>query len=436
MEPARNGAASNGRRPARAGFAARWRVPAAVGLAAAAAMAAYAAGFARPRLDVPTAVVTRGEFVELVELRGDIRPVRSVILGAPTQSGDLQIVKLVKNGTPVRAGDVVIEFDPTSLLRQQTDRRAELKQAEAETERARAEARIDEEDSATGVMRARFDVNRARLDVVERDFVARIDIERAKLALIDAEQRLKEAEKRQVAEAAAASADIARRVRRQSRIQQDLDRLDKALASLVVRAPSAGTASLMPNSRWGGGPRGGAQDFREGDRAWPGAAIVELPDLSSVHLTARLEEADRGRVAMGQSAMVHLDAVPERPYRSKVSKISLLARVDFASAWPPARDFDIELEMADADARLKPGMTATVRIAVGRLPDALLVPAQAVTLVNGQPTVYVLDGSRFEARPVVIAKRGREQLALQSGVGAGERIALANPAAQTGGTRR
>jgi len=417
-------------------LATRRRVLTAVALLAVAAISAYAAGFGRAHVNVPTAVVTRGEFVELVELRGDIRPVRSVVLGAPTQSGDLQIVKLVKNGTPVRAGDVVIEFDATGLLRQQTDRRAELKQAEAETERARAEARIDEEDSATNLMRARFDVNRARLDVVERDFVARIDIERAKLALIDAEQRLKEAEKRQIAEAAAAAADIARRVRRQGRIQQDLDRIDKALVSLVVLAPSAGTASLMPNSRWGGGPRGGAQDFREGDRAWPGAAIVELPDLSSVHLTARLEESDRGRVAVNQTAMVHLDAVPERPYTSTVSKISLLARVDFASAWPPARDFDIELEMADADARLKPGMTATVRIAVARHPDALLVPSQAVTLVHGQPTVFVMDGSRFEARPVVIAKRGREQLALQSGVEAGERIALGNPAAPAAGGRR
>ena len=424
-------------RPSRlASLATRWRMLTAVGLVAVAAIGAYAAGFGRSHINVPTAVVARGEFVELVELRGDIRPVRSVVLGAPTQSGDLQIVKLVKNGTPVRAGDAVIEFDATGLLRQQTDRRAELKQAEAETERARAEARIDEEDSTTNLMRARFDVNRAKLDAVDRDFVARIDVERAQLALNDAEQRLKEAEKRQVAEAAAAAADLSRRVRRQGRVQQDLDRIDKALASLVVRAPSAGTASLMPNSRWGGGPRGSAQDFREGDRAWPGAAIVELPDLSSVHLTARLEESDRGRVAVNQTAMVHLDAVPERPYKSAVSKISLLARVDFASAWPPARDFDIELEMADADTRLKPGMTATVRIAVARHPNALLVPSQAVTLVNGQPTVYVMNGSGYEARPVVIAKRGREQLALQSGVEAGERVTLGNPAARAAGGRR
>ena len=369
--------------------------------------------------------------MDVVELRGDIRPVRSVVLGAPTQSGDLQIIKLVKNGTAVRRGDVVVEFDPTGYARAQTDRRVELRQAEAETERARAEARIREEGGATALLRAQFDVNRTRLDVVDRDFVARIDLERARLALSDAEQRLKEAEKRQVAENAAAAASVAGGVRRQERVRQDLERIERALESFKVHAPAAGTANLMPNSRWGG-PSGNSQDFREGDRAWPGAPIVELPDLSSVHLTARLEEADRGRVAVSQTATVHLDAVPDRPYHSTVSKISLLARVDFATSWPPARDFDLELSMADPDVRLKPGMTATLRIAVARHPNALIVPAKAVTLVNGQPTVFVQRGSALTPQAIVIARRGREQIAVKSGVEAGDRIALGNPTAPTG----
>jgi len=414
-------------------IAARWRSAATVVLLATAAIAAYCAGVGRSQAGLPTGVVTRGEFVDVVELRGDIRPVRSVVLTAPTQAGDLQIVKLVKNGAPVRIGDVVVQFDRTASDRYAVDRRAELKQAEAETERVRAEARIAEEASATNLLRARFDVNRARLDAVDRDFIARIEVERAKLALNDAEQRLKEAEKRQVADLAAAAANVAGRVRRQERIRQDLERIEKVLASFEVKAPTAGTANLLPNSRFG--PSNSSQDFREGDRAWPGAAIVELPDLSSVHLSARLDEADRGRVAVGQPATVHLDAVADRPYRSTVARISLLARVDFATSWPPARDFDIELSMADPDARLKPGMTATVRIAVSRYSDALLVPAKAVTMVNGQPTVFVQKGSGFVPRVVVVARRGREQIALQSGVAPGERLALGNPLTAEKGKR-
>jgi HlyD family secretion protein len=410
-------------------IAARWRHLTAAAVIVALSLVVYFAGVGRTRANVPTAVVTRGEFVDVVELRSEIRPVRSVVLSAPMQAGDLQIVRLVKNGSKVNAGDLVIEFDGTSLRRQETDRKAELKQIEAELEQRRAQVRMAEEASATNLMKARFDVNRAKLDVVERDFVASIDIERAKLALSDADQRLIEAEKRQVSDNAVQATELARRTRRRDRVKNDLERIQRLIASLEVRAPSGGTASLMANGRFGR-MMGGAQDFREGDRVWPGAAIVELPDLSSVHLTARLDEADRGRVEVGQSATVHLDAVPDRIYDSKVSKISILARVDFSTSWPPTRDFDLQLDMGDPDSRIKPGMSATVRVAVARLPNVLVVPSQAVSLVNGRPTVYVQTSSGFDPRPVVILKRGREQAALASGVEPGERLALGNPNAR------
>ena len=153
---------------------------------------------------MPTAAVVRTEFVDVMELRSDIRPVRSVVLGAPTQSGDLQIVRLVKNGAAVKAGDVVVEFDAhrRSAARRPTGAPSS-RQAEAEIEQARAQQRIVEEATATNLLQARFDVERARIDSVDRGFLAQLDVERAKLGLVDAEQRLVEAQKRQVAELAA-----------------------------------------------------------------------------------------------------------------------------------------------------------------------------------------------------------------------------------------
>jgi multidrug efflux pump subunit AcrA (membrane-fusion protein) len=170
-----------------------------------------------------------------------------------------------------------------------------------------------------------------------------------------------------------------------------------------------------------------SQEFREGDRAWSGAGVVELPDLASVHVAARLEETDRGRVAVGQAATIRVDAVPDRDYRAKVATISLLARADFTSGWPPPRDFDVELTVEDADARLKPGMTAAVRVAVDRLANVLVIPADAVSLSDGRPTVYRLAGSRFEPVVVAITRRGREQVAVGSGIEAGDRLAAKKP---------
>ena len=53
-----------------------------------------------------------------------------------------------------------------------------------------------------------------------------------------------------------------------------------------------------------------------------------------------------------------------------MTDLSVLARVDFSS-WPPVKNFDLKLTFKDADARLRPGMSAMARIVVGRLHDEI-----------------------------------------------------------------
>src|SRR5207248_365861 len=66
---------------------------------------------------LPTATVTKGTFIDYLQLRGEIRPIRSVTLTAPSSGSDLQIVELATNGAPVKAGDVVVQFDTTMQQR-------------------------------------------------------------------------------------------------------------------------------------------------------------------------------------------------------------------------------------------------------------------------------------------------------------------------------
>ena len=89
--------------------------------------------------------------------------------------------------------------------------------------------------------------------------------------------------------------------RKRDKAQFDLERAQQGLAALVIKAPTAGVVNIMPNYR-SGSMFGGEVEFREGDRAWAGAQVVELPDLSSIHLEARLDESDRGRLKVGQAA--------------------------------------------------------------------------------------------------------------------------------------
>jgi multidrug efflux pump subunit AcrA (membrane-fusion protein) len=161
-------------------------------------------------------------------------------------------------------------------------------------------------------------------------------------------------------------------------LQETLREVPNLRMNLELKAPAAGLVNILPNFR-AASTWGSEQEFREGDRAWPGAAILELPDLSSVHLEARLDESDRGRLKTGQDATVRIEAIPGRDFKARINNISVLAKVDFTSGWPPPKNFDLNLVLLDIDPKIRPGMTAVARIATEREPDVILVPAEAIT---------------------------------------------------------
>jgi HlyD family secretion protein len=396
---------------------------AAIGILAAGALAATRR---TPVPDLPTALVTRGPFVDTLEIRGEIRPLKSIVLSSPMQSGELQILKLAKSGTMVKAGDVLVQFDPSTLQRTIQEKQSELKQAEAEIDQTHAQARIAKEQNATAVMKAGYDIERAKLDVSKGDTVSRLDHEEAKLTVIDAQQRARELQEKNKSDQTSAEADVSAKQRKREKALFDLRRAEQGLQNLQVKAPAAGMVNILPNFR-SGNMFGGQQEFHEGDRAWPGAAILELPDLSSVHLEARLDESDRGRLQPRQDATVRIEAIPGTEFKARLDSISVLAKVDFSSGWPPAKNFDLNLVFVDVDPRMRPGMTAVARIATERVPDVVLAPAEAIFQRNGAPIVYRLDGSMFVETPVTIRKRGKEQAIVDHGIQPGDRLAIRRP---------
>jgi HlyD family secretion protein len=390
------------------------------------ALGAFAAAGRGSVPDLPTVEVTKGEFVDALEIRGDIKPLRSVVLAAPMQAGELQIVKLAKGGTTVKAGDVVVEFDGSMLRRTMQEKQSELKQADAEIEQATAQTHITKEQNATELMRANYNIERAKLEVQKAETVPRIDNEKAKLALADAEQKLKELEAKITSDNTSIEADLSNRRRKREKALFDFQRAERGLANLQLKAPVDGMVNVMPNYRAGGPFGGGEVEFREGDRAWAGAAVVELPDLSSIHLQARLDETDRGRLTVGEEAVIRIDAVPGRDFKARIDRISVLARADFSS-WPPTRLFDLGLVLLDADSRIRVGMAAVARIPTDRVPNVILVPTESVFQRDGRPVVYRLDGSEFEVRHVDLTRRGREFAIVKSGVEPGDRVAIRRP---------
>lgn len=405
----------------------RWRVVIFVAVVAAVSLGAFTlttrAGVVP---DVPTVGVVKGEFVDYLQVRGEIRPAKSIVLAAPMQAGELLIVKLAKNGSAVKAGDMLVEFDGTALRQRMQEKQSEVKQADAEIAQMQAQQRITLQQDETAVMKARYDLDRAKLDLGKRDLVSKLEYEQAKLVVDDAEQKLRESQQKATSDKTGAEADVVAKRRKREKAQYDLDRALQGLAALVIKAPTAGVVNIMPNYR--SGSMFGAQvEFHEGDRVWAGAQVVELPDLSSIHLEARLDETDRGRLKVNQAATVKIEAVPGKDFAATVDLISVLAKIDFSQGWPPPKNFDLGLVLKEPDPKIRPGMTATARIAIERAPDALVAPAEAVFQRDGRPIVYRLNGSMFDEQRIEVARRGREQVAIASGVAAGDKIATRRP---------
>ncbi len=378
---------------------------------------------------LPTALVARTTFVDFLQLRGEIRPVRSVVLTAPSTGSDLQIVELATNGAKVAAGDVVVTFDPTVQQRTLETKQSELKQAESEIERTLAEQRRRVAAAQSELDEAKKALERARLDVQGNELRARIEAENFVITAANAEAHVRELEKKVEGERMAAQADVAIARQKRDKALFDVRDTERILGSLQVRAPIAGSISLLPNFRAGGPGMRNAPEFKRGDRAWFGAPIAELPDLTSIQLTARVDEADRGRVQIGSGVRVRVDAVPDRELLGSLKDISVVAKPDFTT-WPPVRNFDVVVSLTDTDPRLRSGMSASARVELDRLPSVLVVPAAAVFQRGPATVVYVVDHGGVESRPVNVLRRGRDQAAIASGLREGERVTLKEPEQQ------
>lgn len=159
------------------------------------------------------------------------------------------------------------------------------------------------------------------------------------------------------------------------------------------------------------------------DQVTPGTLAFRLDKLSDLLVDVQVSEIDVNRVAVGQPALVEFDAVRDHQYQGQVVQIA-----GVGTQIGGAVSFKAQIKLLEADARVKPGMTAKVTIVLGELSQVLQVPNRAVRLLDGQRVVYIQRGEQIVPVPVTLglASPSYSQV-LQGDIKPGDAVVLNPP---------
>ncbi|HEU0140182.1 MAG TPA: efflux RND transporter periplasmic adaptor subunit [Bryobacteraceae bacterium] len=377
-------------------------------------------------VEVPVARVRTGEFIIAVRARGEIRSTRSMVLTAP-QVPNPQIVRLAESGKPIRKGEVVVEFDAAAQEQALLERSTSVRTADSEIVQTRAAHRITDEMDAMNLMTAGYNLERAKLEASKAEILSEIEGAKNRIEVGISEGELGQVKTTIGAHKTTQKADLERLQQRKDKAVRDMDRAKGYLSRMVIRAPNDGVVNILPNFRAPGSFGSSPPPFKEGDRAWTGAAIAEIPDLSEMRIELKLDEVDRGKIALGQPLRIRVDAIPDKEFSANLDWISPIAALNFRGFGLTEKLFPARATLKNLDSRLRPGMSASADIIIERQSKQLLIPARASFMHAGKPAVYVQRGKDFQIRQIEVGKRNDSDIIVLNGLKEGEIIALENP---------
>jgi multidrug efflux pump subunit AcrA (membrane-fusion protein) len=377
-------------------------------------------------VEVPVSRVRRADFIIGVRTRGEVRSVNSVIITAP-QVPNPRIVKLAESGKPIRKGDIVVEFDAAQQEQTYLERNTTVRTVDSEIVQTKASHRIVDEQDGMNLMTAEFNLERARLDASKAEVVSQIEGAKAAIDVTISEGELGQVKTVKNAHEVTQKADLDRLDQRKQKAVRDAERAKSYLSRMVLRAPNDGIVNVLTNFRAQGNFGSAPPPFREGDQAWTGAAIAEIPDLSEMRVELKLDEVDRGKLRLGQHLKVRVDALADRELNATLDWISPIAQVTFRGMGLSDKLFPARATLRQLDPRLRPGMSATAEVVIESEPNRILIPVRASFMHQGKPAVYVQRGQQFVVRHIEVGKRNENDIVVLSGVREGEVVALENP---------
>src|SRR5260221_6440699 len=331
--------------------------------------------------EIPTAIVKEVDLQLKVFTTGVLRTAQSRGLTAPPiAGGTLQIVTLARSGARVQKGDVVLEFDPSQQEYNLGQNRSDLLQAEQEIVKAKADADVQTAEDRTALLKAKYAVRRAELEVSKNELLSPIDAQKNLLGLDEAKRALTQLEQDIKSHSASNQAALAISEEKRHKAQLAMDQAELNIKNMRITSPIDGIVVIHGNRDSTGGFFFGGMtlpDYHVGDQVNPGSSIAEVIDLAKLELSAQVEEIDRMNMKMGQTVEITLDALPGEKFTGKVRTIGGATSRIF---WDQnaKQKFDVMEAVARLDERLRTGFGAPRGILGDQISHAVSIPAEAV----------------------------------------------------------
>lgn len=149
-----------------------------------------------------------------------------------------------------------------------------------------------------------------------------------------------------------------------------------------------------------------------------GFVAFDISNLSTIWVTAAVNQQDLSLIHPGAAADVVTAGFPDQVFHGRVAMIG-------DTLDPETRTIPVRVVVPNPAVKLRPGMFASAHIAEPATRDAVFVPEDALQNINGMPVVFVTpDGITFQARTVTVGTRSTGRAEIMDGLKPGDRIVV------------
>ena len=311
--------------------------------------------------------VKKGEIFSRVTTTGMVNPILSVTVSTQV-SGTIKELPVDVNSR-VKKGQIVAKLDQDLFRAEALQAQANLGVALAKLAKEEAGVEMQKDQIAADIAGTQTSYKnletkyKRAAELYRRQLISKDEYDTAKAEWEVASARHKETSAR-VDEIKIKEANIKAAKAQVKRARAELKMAQVQLNRSVIRAPVAGLI-IAKNVEAG-------QTVAASLQSPP---LVTIADLTAMKVDAWVDEADIGKIEVGQDVQFQVDSYPNRIFRGKVVKIYPSPEIQ-----QNVVTYDTEIHVSNEDLALKPGMTASVTIVLARKKDVLIVPHAALKI--------------------------------------------------------